>query len=163
MNHQVKPNQWSCAITALAMALHLPVEEVVAEAEHDGSEIIFPLLEEPACRKGFHSQELVRIAWHHGFAMTPVELCPMILSTDHSETHKVWSQTETKHQERFKCIIETTFGILEGHGKRCQHAVYNHYGQIYDPDPGVPVYEFSFEGCEKREFYVNQLWIFTRQ
>jgi hypothetical protein len=144
------------------MALHLPVEEVVTEAGHDGGKIIFPLLMEPKCRKGFHSQELVRIAWQHGYAMTPVELCPRILATDNSKAYPAWHQTEMEHQERFKGIIELTFGILEGRNDLCSHAVYNYYGQIYDPEPGVPVYEFSFENCEKRKFYANQLWIFTR-
>lgn len=162
MNHQRKPNAWSCAITALAMTLDILVEDVISEAGHNGGEIIFPLLEEPMCRKGFHSQEIVRIAWRHGFAMTPLELFPRILAKDHSKTHKVWEQTETEHRARFMGVLNSTFGILEGHGKRCHHAVCNHYGQIFDPDPGVPVYDFSFENCEKREFYASQLWIFTR-
>lgn len=160
MNHQRKPTSWGCAITALAMTLDIPVEDVVAEAGHDGGEIIFPLLKEPACRKGFHLQELVRIAWRHGFAMTPVELFPRIMATDHSKTHKVWDQTECK--ARFMGIINSTCGILEGYGKLCHHAVYNRYGQIFDPDPGIPVYEFSFANCERRKFYASQLWIFTR-
>ncbi len=159
MNHQVKPNAWSCVITALAMTLDIPVEDVIKEAGHDGSEIIFPLLEEPQCRKGFHFQELVKIAWRHGYAMTPIELFPRILATDHSKTHKVWGQTECR--ARFMAAISSTFGILEGRGKRCHHAVHYRYGQIYDPDSGVLVYEFSFENCEKRKFYTSQLWIFS--
>jgi len=162
MNRQVKPNAWSCAITALAMALDIPVKNVIEEAGHDGSEIIFPLLMEPACRKGFHSQELVQIAWRHGYAMTPVELFPMILATDHSKTHHVWYQTEAEYRARFMRIINSTCGILEGRGKRCHHAVYNCYGQIFDPDPGMLVYEFSFANCEKRKFYASQLWICMR-
>ena len=162
MNHQRKPNAWSCAITALAMTLDIPVEDVVAEAGHDGGEIIFPLLEEPKCRKGFHLQELIMIAWRHGYAMTPIELFPLILATDHSKTHKVWDQTEATYRARFMAGVNLYPGILEGRNKRCHHAVYNHRGQIYDPDPCMPVYDFSFANCEKRGFYASQLWIFTR-
>jgi len=144
------------------MALHLPVEEIVAEADHDGHEIIFPHLSEPMCRQGFHSQELVRIAWHHGFAMTPIELFPQILSNDQRHRHFVWWQDDSWVRARFTRIVEATVGILTGQGNRCSHAVYNHYGQLYDPDPGVPFYEFSFDNCESRDFYANRLWILTR-
>ncbi len=159
MNHQRKPNEWSCAITALAMALDIPVGDVVAEAGHNGGKIIFPHLTEPQCRQGFHFQELVMLAWQHGFAMTPIELFPRLLSTD--ETHIYPVRNETHCRARFIAAIDSFCGILEGRGKRCHHAVYSHYGKIYDPDPGVPVYEFSFENCEKREFYANQFWIFS--
>ena len=162
MKHQRKLNRWSCAITALAMALRLPVEKIVEEAGHDGGEIVFPHLSEPMCRQGFHSQELVRIAWQHGYAMTPIELFPQTMSNDGIHTHLVWWQDDSVIQERFAKTVEASFGILEGHGNQCHHAVYNSGGMLHDPDPGVPNYGFSFAACKERNFYPNRLWVFTR-
>ncbi len=162
MNHQVKPNAWSCAITALAMTLDIPVEDVVKEAGHNGGKIVFPRLDEPMCRQGFHSQELVRIAWRHGYSMTPLELFPQTLSSDGTHSHLVWSEDNSLVRARFEAGVHLYPGILEGQGYQCHHAVYNSYGQIYDPDPGMPVYEFSFENCEKRQFYVQRFWIFQQ-
>lgn len=158
--HQIKPNRWSCAITALAMALHLPVEDVVVEAGHDGSEIIFPSQEEPMCRKGFHFQELVQIAWRHGYAMTPVELFPCLKTTSGMSTVPVWDVDDQSTWNRFDKIVRTKWGILEGRGRKCHHAVYNHFGEIRDPDGQI--YEFSKANCEKQGFYANQFWVFTR-
>jgi hypothetical protein len=157
---QRKPNQWSCAITALAMALHRPVAEVVAEAGHDGSEIIFPHLMEPMKRRGFHHQELIMIAWRHGYSMTPLELFPRTLSTDGQHTYSVCG--EVQGRARFTKAVKGSCGILEGIGHRCSHAIYNHYGQLYDPDPDVAVYDFSQKDCEYHGFYANRLWIFQR-
>ena len=158
--HQRKPNRWSCSITTLAMALHLPVERIVEEAEHDGSEIIFPHLAEPMNRRGFHSQELVRIAWQYGFSMTPIELFPRTQSTDGQHVYLVGDKID--RHARFITSVNASCGILEGKGHRCQHAVYNQYGQIFDPDHNVPIYNFSFANCESRSFYANRLWIIRR-
>jgi hypothetical protein len=160
MKHQRKPNAWSCAITALAMTLDTPVSELIRELGHDGGEVIFPLLKEPQCWRGFHSQEIIRIAFKRGFAMTPIELFSSILATDHSKTHKVWGETYSR--AFFMGVVNSTFGILEGHGTTCQHAVYNRYGTLYDPDPSGTVYPFSFQDCEAQGFYPSRLWVFTR-
>jgi hypothetical protein len=161
MIHQRKPNQWSCAITALAMALNVPVKEIIAEAGHDGSEKVFPQLKEPMCRKGFHSQELVQIAWSHGYAMTPMELVPIIKSTTGVYCFPVWNHPDGKFFERFKKAIRKTEGIIEGRNGRCSHAMYYSFGQLCDPDD-KHVYEFSREECEARGFYINRLWVFSR-
>ena len=154
---QIKPQRWMCAVTSLAMALDMSVESVIDEIGHDGSDIIFPLLNEPKCRRGYHSQELIKQAWQHGFAMTPIELFPETLSMDQTIRRRVW--TEEECWERFTTVVGSTRGILEGRGMSCLHAVYNHYGTIYDPD-GYE-YEYSQEECERRQFYASRLWIFT--
>lgn len=162
IQQQRKPNSWSCSITALAMALHLSVEEVVKEAGHDGSEVIFPHLDEPMCRRGFHPQELVRIAWHHGFAMTPIELFPRSMSNDGTHSHFVWWQDDSFVQARFQKIVKRSFGVMEGRNVKCHHAVYNHYGQIWETDNYRLKYDFSSTNCEERGFYPQRLWVFTR-
>lgn len=160
MHLQKKPNRWSCSITALAMALETPVVDIIKEARHDGGEIIFPHLNEPMCRKGFHSQELVRIAWLHGFAMTPLEMVPVIRSTTGTHLHPVWDLPEGKLFKRFRDVLLNTWGIVEGSSGQSNHTLHYDNGTLYDPDGYT--YKYSREGCESRGFYANRLWVFTR-
>ena len=156
---QLKPNQWSCSVTAFAMALRFPVQQLIEELGHDGSEIIFPDLPEPMCRRGFHAQELILAAWRHDFACTPLELFPQTRSNCGQHTYRVGMEDHLCWG-RFKECIVTTFGILEGHGKSCHHAVHYRYGYIWDPDGDQ--YFYSRQACEDRGFFGNRLWIFSR-
>jgi hypothetical protein len=83
MTPQRSPNRWSCLPTAFAMALYTSVHEVIAKAGHDGSEIAWPQFPEPLCRRGFHIQEMIFIAWrHYSRTVTPFEALPMLRSCD---------------------------------------------------------------------------------
>jgi len=157
---QIKPHKWSCSVTAFAMALRVPVAELIEKIGHDGSQIIFPALEDPMCRRGFHSQELIRVAWQYGFACTPIELFPRIESTCGNYNCRL-GQNESKCWEAFTDDIMMTFGVLEGQGRHCHHAVQYRHGVIWDPDDGDS-YFYSRKACEDRSFFGNRLWIFTR-
>src|SRR5688572_18522714 len=85
MNLQVKPNPWSCSITAFAMAIDRPVQELVDLIGHDGSEVVFKGYPEPTNRRGFHFQECIEACLHLGFAVTPIELFPVLQSTANSK------------------------------------------------------------------------------
>jgi hypothetical protein len=157
---QLKPNRWSCAITSLAMALRIPVAQLIEEIGHDGSEIVFDL-REPLCRRGFHSQELIFIALSHGFAVTPIEVCPMIKpSSGTNPMVEVWSDAKLAWENFTTCIHET-FGILEGRTTNgTPHAVHYRYGDIWCPE-GVQ-YKYNREACEQYGFYGNRALVFTR-
>lgn len=174
---QNKPNPWGCAVTAFAMAIDIPVQQLMREIGHDGSEKIFTHLPEPMCRRGFHSQELIRAAWLHGFACTPFEMYPMLrcepffgprperklnekggLPMEHSV---LFGSSIVENQALFIAGVTVTRGVMEGQGCRCHHAVYYHHGQIWDPDGEQ--YEYSPDACESRNFWGNRLWIFTEQ
>jgi hypothetical protein len=142
------------------MALRVPVHKLIKEIGHDGSEIIFPELEEPMRRRGFHSQELINAAWKQGFTCTPIELVPVIQAdSDYEAVHKV--NFAIDHWNRFVGFIDTTIGVLEGRGRYCNHAVCYRYGQIYDPDGHH--YDYTREACESRGFYGNRLYVLLRQ
>jgi hypothetical protein len=97
------------------MTLDIPVSEIIEEVGHDGGEIVFPHLREPACRRGFHSQELVKIAWQHRYAMTPIELFPTTRATVGTKTHPVWTD-KIERQASFAAWVHSSVGILEGVG-----------------------------------------------
>ena len=48
MELQQRPEPWMCMPLAFAMALDMPVADLLAAIGHDGSEIVFPNLPEPA-------------------------------------------------------------------------------------------------------------------
>jgi len=154
---QRKPNRWSCSVAAFAMAIGIPVQQLIDEIGHNGGEIAFPKLAEPMQRRGFHPQELIHAAWQHGFACTPVEVAPVIRASRGADRVRVWFED---NWARFTWFIENTFGVLEGRGLRCHHAVHYRYGDIFDPDGET--YQYSRERCEADKFYGNRLWVFTR-
>ena len=164
---QNKPDPWSCAVTAFAMAIDIPVQQLIEEIGHDGGEKIFTHLPDPMCRRGFHSQELIQAAWQHGFACTPIEMYPRLTCEPFPGTFPprdglsmekdVW--TPEAAWTRFQVGVGMTRGVMEGQGCRCHHAVYYHFGQIWDPD-GEQC-EYSLKACEARSFYGNRLWVFT--
>ena len=73
-----KPERWMCLPASFAMALDVPLEDIFKEIGHDGSNVAWPHLPEPVCRRGFHPQELVHVCLNRGYAATLVELCPVL-------------------------------------------------------------------------------------
>ena len=166
--HQLKPNQWSCSITALAMTLNVPVADLVSQLGHDGSEIVFPSLAEPMCRRGFHSQELIHLAWQHGFTVTAFSLFPAVAPSFGNEPKVtvIFDGSEDNNWARFTDILNATEGILEGDSGKCQHAVHYRHGEIFDPDGGQydgGQYSYSREACERRGFFANRALAFVRR
>ncbi len=70
---QKAPNIWSCTATAFAMVLSIDVATIIDMVGHDGSEIYWPDLPDPLCRRGFHIQEMVEVADCLGWSVTPFE------------------------------------------------------------------------------------------
>lgn len=155
MRMQLKPNPWSCSVASMAMALSITTEQLIMEVGHDGSEIIFPDLPEPMCRRGFHSQELIHVARCRGWAVTAVELNPCTSPTNGSGV--LYPVQIRNNVERFANAVYSTMGILEGRCKKCRHAVHYDHGVIYDP--GGRMYEYSMESCELYGFYGNRVLI----
>jgi hypothetical protein len=54
------------------MVMEVSVEYLIDKLGHDGSEIIFPTLPEPECRKSFNIQELIILALDFGYSFTPI-------------------------------------------------------------------------------------------
>jgi hypothetical protein len=151
-----KPNAWSCSITAFAMATDLLIIEFIAGCGHDGSEMVFPQLGDPAGRRGFHEQELVAVCIQHGFTCTPFELWPVAAY----DPAGLLTRSLEPRREMFAKLIATNVGVITGNGVRCGHAVAFERGVIYDPDG--PEYPFSFEACESRGFFPGCLWLVKR-
>jgi len=70
-------NDWNCIIAVTAMLLDTTIQELITKIGHDGSEVVFPELEGPMQRRGFHIQEIIPIVLEYGYAMVPIEMEPI--------------------------------------------------------------------------------------
>jgi len=158
MRLQTKPNPWSCIGTAFAMVLDIPSADLFGLVGHDGSEISFPALPDPMARRGLHIQECITASLKLGYAVTPVELFPVIRSTAAGEDNIVvlFGDDDSANWKRFAQTIKTSTGVLEGIGRRCLHAVAYDHGMLFDPDGDQYVY--SRPACESREFHPRRAW-----
>lgn len=155
MKLQIQPERWQCAITAFAMALDIPVADLLLWAGHDGSEIIFPGLPEPANRHGHCIYELIWAAMDFGYAVTPIPLHPAIKPAS-DPTREFVLGTEIQNWRRFRRVIHESGGVIECYGPKGNHVVAYDHGHIYDPRG----YEFPYlrEVCEEKNLYTNCLW-----
>ena len=140
---------------AFAMALDMPVADLLAAIGHDGSEIIFPSLPDPLCRRCFHVQELIQVALARGLAVTPVELFPVLQPTEAGPFHKTVLYPDNNWR-RFEKTIRASLGVIAGTGARLGHTVAYDHGRIYDPRG--PIYDYSRLACEAHQFYTRCAW-----
>ena len=140
------------------MVLDIPVSDLFGIVGHDGSEIAFPALPDPMARRGLHIQECIAACVKLGYAVTPVELFPVIQSTTPGEDKifVLFGEDQSANWERFGQTITTSTGVLEGVGRRCLHAVAYDHGMILDPDGGH--YPYSRAACESRGFHPRRAW-----
>lgn len=74
---QRQPNLWSCFPTSFAIILDVPIERIIEELGHDGSEIIRPNKLEPYCYRGFHPQEFTKLCLNYGQALINFDVEPL--------------------------------------------------------------------------------------
>lgn len=142
------------------MALDIAVWHFHELVGHDGSEIIFPNLPEPQCRRGFHVSEACLAAIRQGYAATPVELMPVIASSPGIEplTHRVFYGTdESDNWSRFTELLHYGQGVIECRTRSGNyHAVGYESGVIYDPDGHE--FDYSRAVCEGHGLFTTRLW-----
>jgi hypothetical protein len=157
MRLQTKPYRWSCILAAFAMALDVSIEDLITLLRHDGSEVFFPDLPEPACRRGFHVQEFIHVALCLNRSVTPYELVPAIAPTGYNRALHGRAIGSAHRKAFFEHLIDNRRGVITGRTLTTHHAVAFEKGVIYDPDGWQ--FPFSFESCEKRGFFAQCVWI----
>lgn len=159
MQMVLKRSPWSCILSSFAMALNVSPRLLIRFVGHDGGEVVFPDLPQPMCRRGFHIQELIQLAWHMGYNVTPIELLPVIGSADGKDTIVVGELNS--RFEYLMALVANNQGVMTGRGHSCHHAVAFCNGEIFDPE-GLR-YPFNREQCETHHFYPNCIWIVTQR
>ena len=135
------------------MALGMPVAELIEQVGHDGSEIVFPEKTPPADRRGFHTQEMIRVALDVGMTATPIELFPRFCSDKAGGNSFIvyLGKDGEANWDYFEKFIVCGKGVMEGstdYGHN--HAVAFQSNTIYDPDGEE--YSYSRKILEKRGF-----------
>jgi hypothetical protein len=137
MRLQKSPNAWSCLPTAFAIAIGCPVKNLIARLGHDGSDIQWPGLVEPLCRRGYHVQELVQLLWKLGYTVTPIESYSRMVPCHHQQQPLLIDNTLT-----FDHVVNSSRGVLTGKTK-FGHAVAYDHGTICDPRGLINPTDFS--------------------
>ena len=155
MKLQLQLERWQCAVTAFAMALDVPVTDLIRDVGHDGGSIIFPDLPEPGNRHGHSIYELIWAAVNLGYAVTPIPLHPGIKPAS-DPTREFSIGTDTGNWRRFQNHIHGSVGVIECYGPKGHHVVAYDHGRIFDPRG----YEFPYlrEACEEKNLYTYCLW-----
>lgn len=156
---KTQPNGWSCLPTSFAMVLGVPISRVISIIGHDGSEIVYPDLDDPRCRKGFHFQECIEAAYVLGSNFGFFEATPLLVLDD---TH----YQELNCVPTLEMLLQRHVGVLgvttkKGYG----HAVAWDGQDVYDPTLGArfpisryeivlfsPLYESRVKTLPKNNF-----------
>ena len=106
-----QPSRWSCLAASWAMVLDVNIDNLFEEIGHDGSEILYPGVKEPDCRRSFHPSEFLLPALTRNLGIVQVELNPC-WETPYGETDSV-NHDEGNH--RFlKNWMEQFDGVITG-------------------------------------------------
>lgn len=149
-------NNWSCLPAAFALAIGMDVHEFIKHIGHDGSKIVWPMLKEPACRRGFHTQECLSILYRAGFTATPFEAIPQHVPAFTVPAIPIlFGGSEETAMKRFSDIIHLTKGVITG-TSLVGHAVAYERGIVYEPRGAC--YAYSPQACESRGFIGTCAW-----
>lgn len=160
MKTVIKPNRWSCLPASFAMAIGVAFDDIISYIGHDGGQIVAPGYVEPLNRRGFHIQECVWAAVSLGNAVTPVELEPGLKTPNGVVLRVHHLGSVDNNWDRFKSLLNTTRGVVEGVMRGTRHACAYENGVIVNPDNGES-FPYSRENCEHRGFFTQCLWIVT--
>ena len=121
MIHQTQPNHWTCLPTSFAIVLGCEVSEIFDYLKHDGSDVLWPDLPEPMCRRSFHIQEMYDFCLDRNYAVTP--FVPVM------GIAPIGGLVMTVKDERIVERMSHYQGVLTGH----THAVAWSGDQVFDP------------------------------
>jgi hypothetical protein len=144
------------------MAMDITVSHFEGVIGHDGSQIVFPELPEPQCRRGYHISEAVWVANCCGYSATPFELYPQIGPSSGSSP-PIAVEYPYGNQFLATALLMNFRGVCEARTPSGNwHAVAFNRGKIYDPDPGREPFEYSRQACEARGLYTTRVWQIRR-
>jgi hypothetical protein len=131
-----KTNDKSCVLDSFAHALDFPIDQMIRDIGHDGSE------------RGFHTQEIIEF-FSCLYAITEIQRAPVAV---HPVT---WEQTPITFggmgaEYRFASHLVMDEGVLLGfNGKGSTHAVSWKNQQAHDPSTGQSfgLLKRDSEGC----------------
>ena len=119
------PKPWGCLVAAFASVLDLSYDAVVGYIGHDGSEVIWSTKPEPMNRRGFHPQELIRVAYMLGYSVTEIQRVMLSAPTPNDRIY-------TCENPYFQSAL-IQVGVIYGIGEKLRHAVASNGSEVWDP------------------------------
>ncbi len=137
MQVQKQPNEWSCLPTAFAIAVGVPVEQLIRQLGHDGSEMLFPGFRKPYCYRSFHVQELIDQLLIWQYAVTEITKLSILESQNSLKTIDINTRKLFKGN-RMQYYLDNYQGVLTGgYMGRTPHALAWDGKYRYDPTSGI--------------------------
>lgn len=129
MNLQKQPNKWSCLLAAFAIALDIPIVQLIDELGHDGSEIIWPDHEEPLNRRSFSIHEMFYLSYEAGYSV-------MLFNKvwDSRPTYSAQPLMKNPPNGFFNESLLKNKGVLVGRINGQRHAVAYQDSMCFDPN-----------------------------
>lgn len=118
------PNGWSCLPCCFAMATDTTLKDITDFLGHDGSEVWFPEIQEPYCRRGFHTSEMFDYCLHIDYSAMMMPVLVRLKRQGADYHHDLYEDNGV----RFANLIKHPCIILEP-----SHAVYWDGNKVYDP------------------------------
>jgi hypothetical protein len=132
------------------MVFDISVQSLLKAIGHDGSEIWWPFLPEPNCRRTFHIQEMIDFSWKYGYNVTPFEALPMSIGRADAEPVNV-----PLNPTRLIPIMANQEGVLTGVTLLGQaHAIAWDGLSCYDPDARI---------CTIEDFKIDTFWAISKR
>ena len=151
MKLQKQPNHWSCLATAFAIVLDVDVEKIFNFIGHDGSEVIWPHLEEPMKRRAFHPRELINYCFVSGFAAIHFDLEAASAAGYNNEEITIY-ELPPMDERYLDSLMINNHGVLIGRTiANRPHAVAWTQDTIYDPNGRTYALKNNFN---IRELYI---------
>lgn len=131
MHIKISPNRWSCVPYAFATAIDADPTTLIELLQHDGSEIIFPHLEEPLCRRGFTCPELSMVLWGIGYLVGCFDYEPTAMVDKEN-----WYTVKYPNADKlFESIMANSLGVVLARikGTDTTHATAWNGEKCFDP------------------------------
>ena len=161
MLQQVRPNRWSCLLTAFANSLEVLNKDLVNIIGHDGSELIrqdYPP-QDPRSRRGFHPQELLDACLQMGWSPIRLDDQAMGVHPEDTTTVQLGQQRLWDH-----LLTSGNGGVLEymtpvGAGHAISFHTFDDQIDIVDPSDGS-LYSTTKDGLNPRELLA--VWLLRK-
>jgi hypothetical protein len=147
MQIQLQPNEHSCVITSVAMLLNVPIEELVQQIGHDGSELIH------GTPRGHHIQEIIDLLDGLHCSLTPIQFEPEYRATVNSAAYPL----KVREHDRLEQHLEGD-GLLTGRRRNVGHCCAYMKGLVFDPVNCSRTIVYPIIDCALNNFFPTIFW-----
>jgi hypothetical protein len=117
-------------LASFAMLLDAPMDELIKEIGHDGSEVWWPNIDPPECHRGFHVQEFLDLCMKRGKILGWVEAIMTVGGRNRFPAKEINGDHEKRWNSYLRNFPGVILGVTSSGGR---HAVAWNRDKIFDP------------------------------